>query len=84
MADVSELGVIAADLMDELEADFYDREDVKLGALAVIAEVNFVEGDDDVCVIVYRCSDGRRWIQRALFREAEDAVSHSTETLDDE
>jgi len=79
MIDTSELGVVAAELMEKLESGYLDKEDVKIGVVAVIAEIEFSEGDDEYTVIEYRCSDPRKWVQAGLFAQTNRAV-HLDET----
>ena len=79
MIDTSDLGVVAAELMEKLERSYLDKEDVKIGVVAVIAEVEFSDADGEYTVIEYRCSDGRKWVQAGLFAQTSRAV-HYEET----
>ena len=81
--EARDLGVVAAELMERLEEDYATHENVTLGVVAVVAEVNYGPGDDEVCAVEFRCSDGRRWIQRGLFDAAIRAVNASSEDPDD-
>lgn len=68
---ISRLGETAAELMETVECEFAERDGVEVGVVAVVAEVNYVDEDgDEVTEIRYRCSDGRSWIQAALFGRA--------------
>ena len=79
MTDISELGVHAAELMEHMETE-YAGKNGELGVVAVIAEINYVEDDgEEVTCIEYRCSDGRRWVQRGIFHEAYRAVGVSSD-----
>lgn len=77
--NVGEIGVVAAELMDRLAADYENRESVELGVVAVIAEVSWRSGDDEITAVEYRCSDGRRWIQSGLFAAAGRVVIATSE-----
>lgn len=81
--ETAELGVVAAELMDRLESDYAGKQSVEVGIVAVVAEINFIDdGGEDVTAIEYRCSDGRRWIQAALFEHAKRGVYYSSEESD--
>jgi hypothetical protein len=77
--DLGDLGVIAAELMERLEEDYADKESARLGVVAVIAEVEWDDGDSEITAVEYRCSDGRRWVQSGLFTAAERGVRYSSE-----
>lgn len=80
---LEKVGIIAADLMERLEDDYKDFDDVEIGIVAVVVEVNYVDRQDDgVSAVEYRCSDERRWIQHGLFEAARRAVTDSSEEAD--
>ncbi len=81
MADLSELGKIAAELIDQLELD-YERDDVQVGVVALVVEIT--DSDGDWTAIQYRCSDPRRWIQLGLFETARRSVIQSSKDIDDD
>lgn len=71
--DVSEVGTVAADLMDMVCEEY--GEEVEVGIVAVVVELN----SDDWTAVRYRCNDGRRWVQAGLFAQAIRGVHDSTE-----
>lgn len=81
--ELSELGIVAAELMERLEEDYGDKSEITLGVVAVVAEVNYRDGEDKVSAVEYRCSDGRRWIQSGLFAAAGRGVIESSEDPDE-
>jgi hypothetical protein len=82
MSDLSlnELGTLAAELMDRLESDYEGKEDVELGVVAIVVELNYTDSDgEEITAVEYRCSDARRWIQSGLFAAAGRGVIVSSE-----
>lgn len=74
--DISAVGVVAAELMESL-ADEYDGDEVQVGTVAVVVELDLPadEGEElGSTEIRYRCTDGRRWIQAGLFDQARRTV----------
>lgn len=69
--DTSEVGHIAARLMDEVEAEFTGGEE--LGEVAIVAEVNR-DGDDPETWVEVICTDPRRWVQAGLLKAAERVI----------
>lgn len=63
--DTSEVGIVAARLMDDIETEHAD-EDLSIGVVMLIVELC---GQEET-LIRYRCSDERLWIQRGLLAEA--------------
>lgn len=84
MADFAEAAQIAAGLIDRLEQDYQEYDDVRIGVVSLVAEVEYTVDGDEFCSIEYRCSDGRRWIQLGLFESARRGVIRSSEHLDDD
>lgn len=82
--DVGELGVVTAELMETLEEEFSEYDEVTVGVVAVIAEVNFFTDGEEETAIAFRCSDGRRWIQIGLFNAAIRATELGTEKSEEE
>lgn len=74
MKNVGELGVTAAGLMDRIEADYSEFNEVEVGVVAVIAEINYEKDGEEYTSVEYRCSDPRKWIQGGLFKYASKAV----------
>lgn len=74
--EMTELGLLAAEFIEQIEEDYGAAVDVELGIVAIVAEVKWTDDSsgDEVNAVTFQCSDGRRWIQRAIFREAESAV----------
>lgn len=75
---LAELGVLAAELMERLHDDYGAKDGAELGVVAVVAEINY-GGEEGVCVVEFRCSDNRRWVQHGLFAAAQRAVLCSME-----
>lgn len=75
--DSTDIGVNAAELMGDLAAKYADADEVQLGVVAVVAEVNYRDGDSWFTEISYQCNDPRRWVQRGLLEEARDATRRS-------
>lgn len=83
--ETAELGITAAELMERLEREYAGKDDVKLGVVAVIAEVGYTDREgDEVTAVEYRCSDGRHWIQSGLFAAASRACHSSFIPIDDD
>lgn len=80
--ELADLATVAAELMDELEEEYASKEDVQLGVVAVVAEVNWSDGDGGVTAVQYRCSDSRRWVQVGLFDAAKRGVLETSEDAD--
>ncbi len=72
MADMSQIGVLTAELMERIEESFNENHElVTIGVVAVVAEIIYKDEDgDEFEAIEYRCSDDRRWIQHGLFSVA--------------
>lgn len=87
--EIEKLGSLAVELMERLEEDYRDEENVTLGVVAVVVEINYgsdidpESADGGTCAVEYRCSDGRRWIQHGLFSAAVRAVLDSSEYPDE-
>ncbi len=79
--DTSILGSLAADVMEQIEG-LYGGE-AELGTVAIIAEINVEDDEFGTNVIVYKCSDSRRWIQMGLFEAAKMAVGNGSEQEDE-
>ena len=69
--DVSEVGVLAASLMDSIAEEYGD--DCEIGTVAVVVEINH----DRWSAVRYRCNDGRRWVQAGFFEQAKRGVRES-------
>lgn len=81
MADLHQLGLISAELIDRLEEDYRDAE-IEVGVVALVVEVT--SHKDEWTAIEFRCSDPRRWIQLGLFDAAARACSGSAESASDD
>lgn len=75
VTDAGDLGRIAAEFMESIESEYPGA---TLGVVAVVAEIDIPPGPENdgngATEITYRCNDGRRWIQGALFDRASRAV----------
>ena len=75
--DLSAVGLLAAELMERI-SDEYDGQDVEVGTVAVVVELDIPpSGDNDgngASEVTYRCNDGRRWVQAGLLEQAKRAV----------
>jgi len=81
--DPKALGELAAEFMDALERDF--GQDATLGTVAIVAEIDIADDDGPgYCVIRYRCSDRRRWIQAGFFQAASRAAVSDQDEDDEE
>lgn len=67
--DTTKLGEVAAVLMERLALEA-DEEDMELGEVMIVAEVNGKDEDDGWTGIAYRCSDDRTWVQCGLLHAA--------------
>jgi len=80
------LGGLAAELLDEIEAEeMPEGTTVSIGTVAIVVELHRVDADGEgYDKIKTRCTDHRRWLQEGLFDVARRAVSAATEFVDDE
>lgn len=67
MADTSEIGIIAADLMERIERDHPNG---TIGEVGIVVEVKY-EGQ---YTIEARCTDNRPWVASSLFEAAMRAI----------
>ena len=81
--DTTELGNIAAEMMEALAEDFGDG--AELGVVMVVAEVvDDTDPDDQLNTIVGRCSDGREWVQTGLLQTATRTIRNFDGISDEE
>lgn len=76
--DTTAMGVLVAELMDTVAVEY--GEDVKLGTIAVIVEIN----GDEWTQVRYRCSDPRSWVQEGFFLAAQRAVISQRDAVDED
>lgn len=62
--DTSKLGVVAAQLMDQLAEEAEDNECI--GDVMVLAEIRGNDDEGPYTFISWRCSDEREWVQRGM------------------
>lgn len=69
---LSQVATISAELIDILESDFadVDEENLEVGVIAVVVEINQKRENGEFTGIHYRCSDARRWVQHGFFQGA--------------
>jgi len=69
----------AAQLLNDLEAEYEDME-VETGRVMIVVELNGDLGTEDEWTgIFYRCSDPKRWIQYGMLDSAKRAVIAASE-----
>jgi hypothetical protein len=69
--DASKVGVVAAQLMEDLENDQAEIADEQtIGEVMLLAEVRGEDEDGSYTYIRFRCSDGREWVQRGMLHAA--------------
>jgi hypothetical protein len=80
------LGKLAAEVMQMIdEATIEDGCEARVGAVAVVVELNVDEDDGPgFTEIRYRHSDSRRWVQAGFFEAATRAVIEGVETEGDD
>jgi hypothetical protein len=85
VTDTSQVGVLAADLMEQL-AEQYEDEDIEIGTVAVVVEISKPDegGETGWTAVQYRCSDWRAWVQTGFFHAALRAVESSAEPVDED
>ena len=84
MSDWSQAAVHAAELLDDLEQEYAEREiEVEVGCVMIVVELTGALGtDDEWSGVFYRCSEARRWIQIGLLQAAQRGVLDSSEMPD--
>jgi len=82
VTDWGQVGVIAAEMIDDFEKTYADQE-VEIGMVALVVEVTGVEEgrdeEDNWTGVFYRTNEPRRWIQVGFFEAAKRAVIDSME-----
>lgn len=78
--DTTELGKVAAELMEKLAQD--ERESDEIGAVAIVVETRGKRDDESgyTCIQV-ECNDPRYWVTKGLLRAGLDVID---ETWDDQ
>jgi hypothetical protein len=67
LMDTSKVGIVAANLMDDLAKDQAEiGDDQTLGEIMLLAEVQGEDEDGSYTYIRFRCSDDRQWVQRGM------------------
>jgi hypothetical protein len=79
--NISEVGNLAAEFMEQLERQ-YDSENVKIGVVGLVVELNFNRPEGESTVIQYMCSDPRRWVQAGIFDTAKRCVIDSSTSVE--
>jgi hypothetical protein len=87
--DLSQASIKAAELIEQLaeilDADPGDtiiRESIEVGAVAMVVEVNYADTEGNTyCVLQWRCSEPRRWVQFGLFRRVADSIAQIGEPV---
>lgn len=73
MIDTSKLGIVAANLMDDLVKDQAEAgDDQTLGEVMLLAEIQGEDEDGPYTYLRFRCSDDREWVQRGMLHSALD------------
>lgn len=72
--DVGRIGEVAAQLLDGAMNATADPDDdivdAEVGEVIIVAELQFRDSEGtEYTRSFYRCSDGRKWVQRGLLRE---------------
>lgn len=79
--DLGKVGLVAANLMDDLMADQEEIDhDQEIGEVMLIAEVRGADADGTYTYIRFRCSDDREWVQRGLLHAGLDEERVADET----
>ncbi len=82
--DTTKLGKLAAEMMDRIADEYGDKVE-EIGVCAVVVEIDVEEEEGDgYTEVLYRCTDGRRWIQKGLFDAARRAVFDSDKRPDED
>ncbi len=82
--DTSTLGVVAANLMDDLAKDQAEiGDDQELGEVMLLAEVRGQDAEGAYTYIRFRCSDEREWIQRGILHAALDQERQGSDDEDE-
>jgi hypothetical protein len=63
---VEKVGVLAAQLMEKVEADSEPTEDEHVGEVMLLVEMRGTDEDGPYTYIEWRCSDEREWVQRGI------------------
>jgi hypothetical protein len=74
MLDTTELGELALQLIDQLADSHQDDEEVSIGVMSIVVEINGTYEGQGSTWVEYRCSDPRVWIQNGLFAAAQRAT----------
>jgi hypothetical protein len=83
--DAGKIGVVAAQLMDDLVKDQEEIGDhQEIGEVMLLAEVRGQDDGGTYTYIRFRCSDPRDWVQRGLLHACLDQDKVPGEDADDE
>ena len=71
-------------LLDHLDEEYDDEED-EIGVVCIVAEMSFIDGDDNRrTALPYYCSDERKFVQYGLMSLAAEQARDWLERDDDE
>ena len=80
---VERVGLVAAQLMEKIEADSEPTDDERIGEVMLLVEVRGTDEDGPYTYIEWRCSDEREWMQRGLMHAGLDSERRTHGAGDD-
>ncbi len=81
MTDLTQVGMTAADLMEDLAESLEGDEEI--GEVMVLVEVSGKDGEVEWTDISWRCSDPRAWVQHGMLAYALNAERRVDEDEDE-
>lgn len=63
---LDKVGVLAAQLMDQMEEESEPEDNETIGEVMLLAEVRGTDANGPYTYITWRCSDKREWAQRGM------------------